>query len=309
VLPEDSPDLAVAQLAFASALEFAPDSAPEAQARVQDAIRRLGRARENDRWPHRDVSSAMQYFTWRAWAVGRVDYAVAMGKALNADVRFGSILSYGPPITRALGYTYHDLGRDDEAVSLLEVNVLPERSPWRPLWRSVGRAHLLVDTAFLGDSYRKLGRLADSRRVLEAGLARKLDTDEENNSAQGARAAVRGELGYTAMKEGKFVEAEALFRQALKEYESAPPENQWDKTRPQGRVVSGLGQALARQGKFAEAERFLIDGFSDLIAKRKTFWGEPTLMLREALEAVVQVYNAAGKPEKAAEWQEKMVEL
>jgi tetratricopeptide (TPR) repeat protein len=251
----------------------------------------------------------MQWFTHRAWAVGRLDHAVAMGEALRADVRFGSILSYGPPITRVLGYTYHDLGRDDEAVSLLEVTVLPGRSPWRPLWRSVGRAHLFVETAFLGDSYRKLGRMADSRRILEAGLARKVDTLQENDWAQGSRAAVRGELAYTAMEEGKLAEAEALFRTALKEYDSAPPINQWEKYRPRGRIVSGLGQALARQGKLAEAELLLVDGITELISRREKLWGDPTLMLRDALDAVVQFYRDVGKPEQVAEWEAKKEEL
>jgi tetratricopeptide (TPR) repeat protein len=309
VLPADSPDLAVAQLAFASALELAPDSASEAQSLAQDAINRLDRARENDRWPHRDVSPAMQWFAFRARAVGRLDYAVAMGEALRADVKFGSVLSYGPPIARALGYTYHDLGRYDEAASLLEVTVLPERSPWRPRWRSVDRAHLFVDTAFLGDSYRKLGRMADSRRILEAGLARKVDALAENDWAQGSRAAVRGELAYTAMAEGRFAEAEALFRAALKEYESMQLQNQWEKARPRGRIVIGLGQVLARQGKLADAELLLVEGITELIARRETFSGDPTLMLREALDAVVQFYRDVGKPEQVAEWEAKKEEL
>jgi hypothetical protein len=85
--------------------------------------------------------------------------------------------------------------------------------------------------------------------------------------------------------------------------------NGWDLHRPRARIVIGLGQALAGQEKFAEAEPEVIEGFSTLMANRKTLRGDTTLMVREALEAVVQVYRAAGKPEQAAEWEKKRGEL
>jgi hypothetical protein len=36
---------------------------------------------------------------------------------------------------------------------------------------------------------------------------------------------------------------------------------------------------------------------------------DPTLMLHEAVDAVVRFYHTAGKPEKAAEWEQKLAEL
>jgi hypothetical protein len=82
-----------------------------------------------------------------------------------------------------------------------------------------------------------------------------------------------------------------------------------DLHRPRARIVSGLGQALAGQGKFADAEPVVIEGFSTLMANRKILRGDTTLMAREALDAVVQFYRAAGKPEKAEEWERKKAEL
>lgn len=308
-LPEDSPDLAVAQLALASALDSSPESPAEVESLMRDAVGRIRHARANGVTPHRDTSAAMLFFVQRAHATGRVQHTVPMGEELNADPKFGSILTYGPPVARSLGYTYYDLGRYAEAASLLENNAMSERSPWRPLWRSVQRALLFVDLACAGDAHRHLGNLAKSRSILEAGLAREIDTGEEHDPSQAARAAVRGELGYTAMAEGKFAEAESLFREALEEYDAEPAVNQWDKHRPRGRIVSGLGQALAGQGKFVEAEPLIVEGFGDLVAKRKTFWGDPTRLLHEAHEAVVRVYRDAGEPDKAAEWELKKADL
>jgi hypothetical protein len=116
-------------------------------------------------------------------------------------------------------------------------------------------------------------------------------------------------LGYTAMAEGEFAEAEALFREALNECDAAPAIDNWEKLSPRGRMESGLGQALVGQGKFAEAEPLLVAGFSELVAQRHTLWGDPTWMVREALDAVVQFYRLAGKAEKAAEWERKNADL
>ena len=109
--------------------------------------------------------------------------------------------------------------------------------------------------------------------------------EEGCDRAQTARAAVRGELGFTAMAESKFTEAEALFRKALMEYDAEPAAvNRWDLHRPRGRMVIGLGQALAGQGRFPEAEPLVVEGFLDLTANRKALWGDSTMMLRESLE-------------------------
>lgn len=83
----------------------------------------------------------------------------------------------------------------------------------------------------------------------------------------------------------------------------------WDKLRPRGGVISGLGQAPARQGKFAEAEPLVIAGFSELKANGEIFFGDRTRMLQAALDAIVQVYRAAGKPDQAAEWEKKRAEM
>jgi hypothetical protein len=82
-------------------------------------------------------------------------------------------------------------------------------------------------------------------------------------------------LGYTAMAERNFAEAERLFRDALREYDTVQPINQWNKVRPRGRIISGLGQAPRGQAKLSEAEPLLVAGFSELVAQRCTLWGDP----------------------------------
>jgi tetratricopeptide (TPR) repeat protein len=309
-LAEDSPDLAVAQLALASIVDLSPANSAEAELLARDAVVRIRHARENGVSPHPDTSAAMQFFAWRNHVGGRLRHALPMAEQLNADVKFGSVLTYGPPIERTLGRIYYDLGHYEKGVALLEHTALTGQSAGRPLWTSPQRENLYTDCAYLGDAYRNLNRLTESRRILEMGLAEKLDIGEEHDRAQDARAAVRGELGYTALSEEKFTDAEALLREALDEYSAelarGGPTYQWIKHRPRGRIVSGLGQALAGQGKFAEAEPLVIGGFSELMANRETFWGDPTRMCREAGEAVVRFYRAWDKPDKAVQWEQML---
>ena len=302
VLPEESPDVAAAQLALASAIDLAPGRSAEAEALARDARTCLRRARENGARLHPDTSIGMLRFVQRIQERGRLRYALPMAEELDADVKFASRQSIAPPSGRMLGRIYFDLGRFAEAAELMKTSALTERISWRPVQREMQ----FVDFAYAGDAYRKLGRLADSRQFLELGLARK---SNNGDPSQAACAAVRGELGYTAMAEGNWAEAERLFREALGEYNTIQPIYQWNKVRPRGRIISGLGQSLAGQGKLAEAEPLLVAGFSELVAQRHTFWGDPSWMLREALEAVVQFYRAAGKPDLAAEWELKRNEL
>jgi hypothetical protein len=72
--------------------------------------------------------------------------------------------------------------------------------------------------------------------------------------------------------------------------------------------VSGLGQALAGQGKFAEAEPLVVQAFEELKAKEHHIAGDGSGIVREALDAVIAVYRAWGKPEKLAEWRQKLSE-
>jgi eukaryotic-like serine/threonine-protein kinase len=301
-LGEDSPDLAVAQLAFASASQA--ERLAEARSGVEDARARIRRARESGRVVHAETATGMMQFILGSYYSGRPDLALPVAEELRAfDAAFSLDLQYGPPISRALGRIYFDLGRLTEAAALLERSARSGKTV-----ASGARETIFIDFSYLGEIYRTQGRLADSRRVLEEGLGRRIATSEETDRAQAARTAVRGELGYTAMAEGRFLEAETLFRQSLLEYEQTAY-SIWQRFRPRGRAVSGLGQSLAAQGKYEEAEGFIVRGFSELKEKQDLLYGDRTRPLRQAAEATVQFYRSWDKPEKVAEWEKRLAEL
>ena len=97
----------------------------------------------------------------------------------------------------------------------------------------------------------------------------------------------------------KYVEAEPILRELLDIY---IPRNPW--LRPQ--TLSLLGECLAGQQKYAEAEPLLVAGYEGLKASEATIPIAARKHLAEALARIVQLYEAWNKPEQAAQWRQKL---
>ena len=108
-------------------------------------------------------------------------------------------------------------------------------------------------------------------------------------------------LGRLQLREHKYGEAESTLRNVLKGYEKVMPEN-WKRFNCQ----SMLGGSLAGQNKFTEAEPLLISGYGGVAQREATIPLEERRRLSEAGERIVQLYDNWEKPEKAAEWREKL---
>ncbi|HTT62820.1 MAG TPA: hypothetical protein VMG35_13290, partial [Bryobacteraceae bacterium] len=100
--------------------------------------------------------------------------------------------------------------------------------------------------------------------------------------------------------QGKFVESEPLAREAL-EFDRKKRLDDWQRFRAE----SLLGASLAGQKKYAEAEPLLIDGYQGVAARKDSISAEDRYHLDRAHSWIVQLYEAWGKPEKAAEWKQK----
>jgi non-specific serine/threonine protein kinase/serine/threonine-protein kinase len=89
-----------------------------------------------------------------------------------------------------------------------------------------------------------------------------------------------------------------------------------DQTRVSGResyrvahLESLLGQALTRLGRYGEAEPLVLQGYEHIMVARA---GDPQQRARSAPVFIVQIvhlYEAWGKPDKAAEWRAKLEEV
>jgi len=69
---------------------------------------------------------------------------------------------------------------------------------------------------------------------------------------------------------------------------------------------SALGASLGGQGKYSEAEPFLLGGYEGMRQLGDKLPESGKARFKRAGERIVQLYESWGKPEKAAAWREKL---
>jgi eukaryotic-like serine/threonine-protein kinase len=104
-------------------------------------------------------------------------------------------------------------------------------------------------------------------------------------------------LGRALNEQAKYREAEPVLREAMAILPVAPPDYL-------ASAETQLGRALVGQRRFVEAEPLLLRGYGRLVTSVAADEGDRQL----ALDAVIDMYDAWGKPDKAAEWRKKLAE-
>lgn len=113
-------------------------------------------------------------------------------------------------------------------------------------------------------------------------------------------------LGWARLHQQRYIEVEMDLREVLRALEKTQPE-EWERYNCQ----SILGASLAGQKKYAEAEPLLLSAYEGMVTKESTVSRAYPLrpkLHEEGGERIVQLYQDWGKPEKAAEWREKLRE-
>jgi hypothetical protein len=99
-------------------------------------------------------------------------------------------------------------------------------------------------------------------------------------------------LGETLLAMGRADEAETVLREAM------------DLRQKVGRKSAYgahlLGGALAAKGHFAEAEPLLVDGYKAYLGN----WGFTRARRLRAVDRIIGLYEAWGRPERAGEWRQ-----
>jgi tetratricopeptide (TPR) repeat protein len=110
-----------------------------------------------------------------------------------------------------------------------------------------------------------------------------------------------GSLGAVLVQQGKWSAAEPLVREALAIREKTQPDD-WLTFNAR----SVLGGCLLGQEKCAEAEPLILAGYEGMKAREAKIPPPGKPNLSDAADRVVKLYEAWGKPEKAAEWRAKL---
>jgi hypothetical protein len=89
-------------------------------------------------------------------------------------------------------------------------------------------------------------------------------------------------------------------REALETEKKVQPDD-WQRYRAE----SLLGASLAGEKKYAEAETLLLEGYQGMLARKLRIAVPDQYHLELAQQWLIKLYQAWGKPDKAAEWKNK----
>jgi tetratricopeptide (TPR) repeat protein len=106
-----------------------------------------------------------------------------------------------------------------------------------------------------------------------------------------------GRLSRCLLDQKKYAEAEAVLRDCIASHQNRPS-NEWVTFH----MRSLLGSVLLDQKRFAEAEPFLLQGYQGLKEREAELSKDSRSRIVQALERLVELYDAWGKEAEAARW-------
>jgi serine/threonine protein kinase/tetratricopeptide (TPR) repeat protein len=189
-----------------------------------------------------------------------------------------------------LGVNYGDGARLDDAVAVFDEWLARAKTVLKP-----GQPAFDFGLRAGSDTYARAGRYEKAeplcREVLEQDRLR------YGKSSLQAGDALRA-LGESLMRQKKYSNAEPFLRECLAIREREQPDA-WTTFNSK----SLLGEALVGQKNYDTAEPLLLEGYEGMTQREaKIPMQFKALRLREALQRVVQLYDAWGKPDEAAKW-------
>jgi len=108
-------------------------------------------------------------------------------------------------------------------------------------------------------------------------------------------------LSLNLLRQKKYTDAEPILRECLAIQDKKQPDS-WMTFYTR----SMLGEALIGQRKYAEAEPLLIAGYEGMKQREKSIPPRNKELLTEALEGLVQIYDAWGKKDHADDYRKKL---
>jgi serine/threonine protein kinase/tetratricopeptide (TPR) repeat protein len=229
-------------------------------------------------------------------SLGQTEKSLSM---LEQAVR-GYLAAFGPDhpdtlIARFnLAKTYQASGQMDKAIATFEQVLEKLRAS-----RGPGHPRTLTCQMSLAVAYGERREFNKEAALLCDLLSRRR---EQDGPTAPATAEVLAALGANALKRQAYDEAEPFLRQCLGIREEKQPED-WSTSSTR----SLLGGALLGQKEYAEAEPLLVQGYEGLKQRAAKIPGmSRTHCLTEALERLMHLYTAWGKPKEAARWQEEL---
>jgi len=187
---------------------------------------------------------------------------------------------------------YYLEGKYEQAEALFDQALATNRLVLGP--EHPNTLNTLADIGFM---FQREGKYDSAERYAAQALAgRRHALGPETTDTMDAQA----DLALAFISQGKFAESEPLARGAM-EFDCKNLPEEWQRFRAE----SLLGVSLAGQKKYAEAEPLLVEGYQGMRERKPRMDLPDWYYVDRAHEWLVQLYQAWGKPEKAAEWKKK----
>jgi serine/threonine protein kinase/tetratricopeptide (TPR) repeat protein len=154
-------------------------------------------------------------------------------------------------------------------------------------------------TADLAQAYQNRGQFDKADRLLQEALSLVQQQGGRDSTTAGW---LLGVLGMSQLRQKKYAQAEALFWECLEIRAKREPE-EWGRFY----TMSLLGSSLLGQKKYPEAEPHLLRGYEGM-KKREAKMPGPARgpRLTEALDWLVQLYDAWDKRDEAMKWRKEL---
>jgi tetratricopeptide (TPR) repeat protein len=190
---------------------------------------------------------------------------------------------------------YHAAGKLDLALPLYEETLKLRKAKLGP-----NHPHTLTTMSNLAVAYL-------NTKQPEKGLALVAEFVSIQRQRLGANdlrfAGLLASISYELLKVREFGDAEKLLREALAIRVKSQPD-----TWPTFYMRSMLGGALLGQKKYTDAEVLLKEGYNGMKAQEKNIPAADLPRLTEALERLVQLYEATGNTTEAEHWRKELAE-
>jgi serine/threonine protein kinase/tetratricopeptide (TPR) repeat protein len=247
---------------------------------------------------HPTTLSARHNLASAYWSAGRNDDAIRLHERnlKERETKLGVDHPDTQQTRNNLANAYEFAGRFADAILLYEQTLKQSEA-------KLGPAHpeTVITRANLAKTYDRAGEYAKAEPLFRAAL-------EQTRKRSGANAplatALLSLLSLNLMHQHKYAAAEPLMRDCLDIRIRTQPDH-WTtfNTRSQ------LGEALLGQKKYSEAEPLLVSGYQGLKEREATIPPQGKIRLKEALERLVQLYEANGKKEQADKWGKELEQV
>ncbi len=239
---------------------------------------------------HPDTLMSMNNLAAAYWKVNKLDKSIPMFEDMlkRQATKLGRQDADTHWTAANLGVNYKDAGRLAEALPLLEEAHRAARE--HPSLRWVSKELL--------DGYAQAGKVPQAAALAKVLLADARGQLPKESPQLAARLAATASLLIQAKG---FTEAEPLLRECLAIRAKTQPD-EWTTFN----TKSLLGGALSGQEKYAEAEPLLLSGYEGMKQREAKIPSLGNVRLTEALERLVQLYDAMEKKAEAAKWRKEL---